>query len=352
MPRPAAVHRKLLGLHAAVPGTARQAASRADRRHPAGDRRHAQEPQPLEPGHRRHDDRGERLPEPAVRPGRRSDLLSAAASPCGATRPKCAAERLADAAGGRAADDRLRDATCPTMSRSIAGSTHLVELGYVRAIVDESHRNDRACARRAADSRRPTHGRPRSPHGRRIVGGPPARFVGDGVRSGAGGAASCLSRTMLSERRTAASDGRNRWRRLAAYGVQHGAALRRVRDRLPGARAAAVQLQPSAGCLSGVRRLRQHRGHRHGPRRARPSKSIRDGAIAPWNSPAYAHELEELLALADDYKLARRRAVCRAHRRTAPADRSKACRSETSAASTASSAGWSGASTRCTSACS
>ncbi len=34
-----------------------------------------------------------------------------------------------------------------------------------------------------------------------------------------------------------------------------------------------------------------------------PSKSLREGAIAPWNSPAYAHELEELLALADDYKL-------------------------------------------------
>ena len=31
------------------------------------------------------------------------------------------------------------------------------------------------------------------------------------------------------------------------------------------------------------------------------SKSIREGAIAPWNTPAYAHELEELLALADDY---------------------------------------------------
>ena len=31
------------------------------------------------------------------------------------------------------------------------------------------------------------------------------------------------------------------------------------------------------------------------------SKSIRDGAIAPWNSPAYEHELYELLDLADDY---------------------------------------------------
>jgi len=34
-----------------------------------------------------------------------------------------------------------------------------------------------------------------------------------------------------------------------------------------------------------------------------PSKSIREGAIAPWNTPAYAHELEELLALAGDYSL-------------------------------------------------
>lgn len=34
-----------------------------------------------------------------------------------------------------------------------------------------------------------------------------------------------------------------------------------------------------------------------------PSKSIREGAIAPWNSPSYAHELEELLALAGDYQL-------------------------------------------------
>ena len=32
-----------------------------------------------------------------------------------------------------------------------------------------------------------------------------------------------------------------------------------------------------------------------------PEKSIREGAIAPWNTPAYKHELEELLALAPDY---------------------------------------------------
>ena len=32
-----------------------------------------------------------------------------------------------------------------------------------------------------------------------------------------------------------------------------------------------------------------------------PGKSIAEGAIAPWNSPAYQHEQEELLALAPDY---------------------------------------------------
>jgi excinuclease ABC subunit A len=34
-----------------------------------------------------------------------------------------------------------------------------------------------------------------------------------------------------------------------------------------------------------------------------PKVSLRDGAIAPWNTPAYAHELEEILALAEDYDL-------------------------------------------------
>jgi excinuclease ABC subunit A len=34
-----------------------------------------------------------------------------------------------------------------------------------------------------------------------------------------------------------------------------------------------------------------------------PRKTIAEGAVAPWNTPAYHHELEELLALAPDYKL-------------------------------------------------
>ena len=34
-----------------------------------------------------------------------------------------------------------------------------------------------------------------------------------------------------------------------------------------------------------------------------PNKTLRDGAIAPWNTPAYSHELEELIELAGDYDL-------------------------------------------------
>lgn len=34
-----------------------------------------------------------------------------------------------------------------------------------------------------------------------------------------------------------------------------------------------------------------------------PERSLRDGAIAPWNTPAYRHELDELVELADDYEI-------------------------------------------------
>jgi excinuclease ABC subunit A len=35
-----------------------------------------------------------------------------------------------------------------------------------------------------------------------------------------------------------------------------------------------------------------------------PAKTLRDGAIAPWSTPAYAHELKELIALAPEYDIA------------------------------------------------
>ena len=57
---------------------------------------------------------------------------------------------------------------------------------------------------------------------------------------------------------------------------------------------------------------------RHGSRCARSAASrFADGAIAPWNAPSYAHELEELLALADDYKLPRRCTIFGTHRGSA-----------------------------------
>jgi excinuclease ABC subunit A len=34
-----------------------------------------------------------------------------------------------------------------------------------------------------------------------------------------------------------------------------------------------------------------------------PNKTLKEGAIAPWNTPAYEHELQELLALAKEYHL-------------------------------------------------
>ncbi|HBO42866.1 MAG TPA: excinuclease ABC subunit A, partial [Planctomycetaceae bacterium] len=34
-----------------------------------------------------------------------------------------------------------------------------------------------------------------------------------------------------------------------------------------------------------------------------PTKSIRDGAIAPWNTPAYSHELDTLMGLADEFDI-------------------------------------------------
>src|SRR5262249_30753773 len=34
-----------------------------------------------------------------------------------------------------------------------------------------------------------------------------------------------------------------------------------------------------------------------------PAKTIRGGAIAPWNTPKHNHELDELLAIAADYEI-------------------------------------------------
>ena len=83
-----------------------------------------------------------------------------------------------------------------------------------------------------------------------------------------------------------------------------------------------------------------------------PSKSLREGAIAPWNTPAYAHELKELLALAHDYDLPVDVPFRELDERQSEADSARRAGAEVRRAGRVSSPGWSGGSTRCTSACS
>ena len=82
-----------------------------------------------------------------------------------------------------------------------------------------------------------------------------------------------------------------------------------------------------------------------------PNKSLAEGAIAPWSTPAYEHELQELLALAPDFDIPTEvpfKELDRRHLALITA----AFPSENSAAWKDSLPGWNGASTRCTSACS
>ena len=82
-----------------------------------------------------------------------------------------------------------------------------------------------------------------------------------------------------------------------------------------------------------------------------PPKSIREGAIAPWNTPAYAHELEELLALADDYNLPVDVPFAELTEARAADRRRGRAGAQLRRAARVSSAGWSGGSTRCTCGC-
>ena len=90
---------------------------------------------------------------------------------------------------------------------------------------------------------------------------------------------------------------------LAAVGLQHAIGLRGLRHRVSPARAAVVQLQQPAGGVPECEGFGNVIGMDMDLVVPDASKSIADGAIAPWNTPAYAHELEELLALAADYDL-------------------------------------------------
>ena len=93
--------------------------------------------------------------------------------------------------------------------------------------------------------------------------------------------------------------------------ADRGSGLRSAR-RCGATRATSTTPSPSRNCSTSIGRWARARSAKASATSWRPtwtascptrSKSLREGAIAPWNSPSYAHELEELLALADDYNL-------------------------------------------------
>ena len=130
-----------------------------------------------------------------------------------------------------------------------------------------------------------------------------ARFAGDGLCQGPRHGATCSWSDLArrGQRRVGRRDmrlaaGRQRLparrRDVAAVGLQRRAGLRRVRHRAIPTRAAAVQLQQPAGRLPGLRGLRQLIDIDMDLVVPDPNKSLSEGAIAPWNTPAYAHELQ------------------------------------------------------------
>ncbi len=81
------------------------------------------------------------------------------------------------------------------------------------------------------------------------------------------------------------------------------------------------------------------------------NKSIKEGAIAPWNTPAYEHELQELIELASDYGLR----VDVPYRELDEAERLlilEGVRERNFGGLRGFSPGWSGENTRCTCGCS
>ena len=51
-----------------------------------------------------------------------------------------------------------------------------------------------------------------------------------------------------------------------------------------------------------------------------PAKTLAGGAIAPWTTPAYIHEMEGLIAIGRGRRVAARRSLSRFDRRTKAAD--------------------------------
>ena len=161
----------------------------------------------------------------------------------------------------------------PATSRSTRWLTHLIELGYVRAIVDASDR------KRSSHALADTTDRQANEFtvvlDRLTAGESSAARLRESLETAfAAGQGACVVLVERERCRTEHPCHRaqprtwidDAWRRLPfstalrcdACGIDY-----------PGARAAVVQFQSPAGCLPRVRGIRQHRGDGHEPRRAR-----------------------------------------------------------------------------------
>ena len=124
-------------------------ARRAHRRHPARDR---DRPEPAREDvalDRRHDDGAARLPEAALRQGRRRRTAAPAARRSRATRPRAPRRRASTAHPGRARPRRLRRSRCPAGLPWAQAREGLPAAGFVRVLGAGRRRAARG-ARRAA----------------------------------------------------------------------------------------------------------------------------------------------------------------------------------------------------------
>ncbi len=152
--------------------------------------------------------------------------------------------------------------------------------------------------------------RRRSPCRRRRHGTAGPRFAGNGLRQGAGKVLCVCGRIGRQSRRGDRDDDRRP--RLAAAGLQQYLGLRRLRHRISAPEPRLFSFNSPLGACPKCEGFGNVIGIDMDLVVPDPSKSLREGAIAPWNTPAYAHELEELLALAARLRSAGGRAVSRA----------------------------------------
>ena len=312
--RPAPLRRDLLALRAAVPRPHGQAAGRLHRRHPAGDRHRPDQPGAHLALHRRHDDRAQRSPEAAVRARRQRCTASAAASRCASD---SAREHLRGPERARARGRQTR-ACCITLSRAGAGELH--HRGGARAArAPGLHALLRRAAReRARTASRAVRGKKR---GRAAAAAPTVTLevVQDRLRAG-----SAERGRVLESLEAALRVGRGRvnvqlvddGRSAAAPGhlaLLERAALRGVRPRLPGARRrASSPSTPRSGACETCRGFGRTIGIDYGLVIPDENKTLRAGAIKPWQTKSYKECQEDLEKFAKTARHPARYALARA----------------------------------------